>query len=57
MSKAIITMEDVGDEVKINIDFGEGGGQEDSSAHVLAVHAVRMVTQMLGGNMDDGEVE
>lgn len=56
MSTAIITIEDVGDEVKINIDFGEGGGQETSPAHMLAVRAVQMVTRSVGASMDTGEV-
>jgi len=40
MSKAIVTFEDEGDQVKIGISFGEGGGNETSGAHQMAVSAV-----------------
>ena len=40
MSKAIVTFEDEGDQVKIGINFGEGGGNETSGAHQMAVSAV-----------------
>ena len=55
MSKATITFEDDGDQVKISIDFGEGGGQETSPAHHAAVMAVQMITQKMGGDMNQGE--
>lgn len=40
MSKAIVTFEDAGDEVKISMNFGPEGGQETSGAHQMAVSAV-----------------
>ena len=40
MSTATITFEDVGDEVKISMNFGEEGGQENSGAHQMATAAV-----------------
>lgn len=40
MSKATITFEDAGEEVKIGINFGPEGGQETSGAHQMAVSAV-----------------
>ena len=40
MSKATVTFEDAGEEVGIHIDFGEGGGQETSGAHQMAISAV-----------------
>lgn len=49
MSKAIITFEDAGDEVKVEIDFGADGGQETSGAHQMAAMAVQLVTQAAGG--------
>lgn len=43
MNKAIITIEDDGDGVKVNVDFGDGGINEDSSAHYLAVEAIKRI--------------
>jgi hypothetical protein len=40
MSTAIVTFEDAGDEVKVNLNFGPEGGQETSGAHQMAVAAV-----------------
>jgi len=40
MSKATVTFEDEGDEVKISMHFGDEGGQETSGAHQMAVSAV-----------------
>lgn len=57
MSKAIVTFEDDGDEVKVNIDFGDEGGQETSGAHQMAVMAVHAVTQQMGGDMSQGKFE
>lgn len=54
MSKATVTFEDEGDEVKVHIDFGPEGGQETSGAHQMAVMAVQLVTKQMGGNMDEG---
>lgn len=54
MSKAIVTFEDDGDEVKVSIDFGEEGGQETSGAHQMAVMAVHAVTRQMGGDMAQG---
>jgi len=57
MSKAIVTFEDEGDEVSVRIEFGEEGGQETSGAHQMAVMAVQLVTQRMGGSMDQGVIE
>lgn len=57
MSKAIVTFEDDGDEVKVDINFGEEGGQETSGAHQMAVMAVHLVTQRMGGDAGQGEVQ
>ena len=35
--KAVITMEDKGDDVDINADFGEEGVSNESYAHYLAM--------------------
>ena len=48
MSKAIVTFEDDGDQVKVDINFGEEGGQDTSPAHMIAVNMVRMASQMMG---------
>jgi hypothetical protein len=48
MAKAIVTFEDDGDQVKVSIDFGEGGGNETSPAHHMAVNMVQMASQMMG---------
>lgn len=58
MSKATVTFEDDGDQVKVNIDFGEGGGNELSPAHNMAVMAVQLATQVAGqpGAEQQGEV-
>lgn len=48
MSTAIVTFEDDGDQVKLSIDFGEGGGNETSPAHLAAVNLVQMASQMIG---------
>lgn len=55
MSKATVIFEDSGDEVSVRIDFGEEGGQETSGAHQMAVMAVQLVTQRMGGDMSQGE--
>jgi hypothetical protein len=55
MSKATITLEDDGDEVKIHIDFGPDGGQETSGAHQMALMAVQSLAQQAGGSMEQGE--
>lgn len=57
MSKAIVTFEDNGDEVSVRIDFGDEGGQETSGAHQMAVMAVQLVTQRMGSDMSQGEVQ
>jgi len=57
MSKATVIFEDSGDEVSVRIDFGEEGGQETSGAHQMAVMAVQLVTQRMGGDMSQGEVQ
>lgn len=58
MSKAIVTFEDEGDQVKVNIDFGEGGGNELSPAHGMAVMAVQLATRVAGqpGDAEQGEI-
>ena len=58
MSKAIVTFEDDGDQIKVDINFGEGGGNELSPAHNMAVMAVQMATQVAGqpGAAEQGEV-
>lgn len=55
MSKAIITFEDEGDQVKVSIEFGEEGGQETSPAHHMAVMAVQKATEAMG-QAGEGEV-
>ena len=57
MSKATVIFEDSGDEVSVRIDFGDEGGQETSGAHQMAVMAVQLVTQRMGGDMSQGEVQ
>jgi hypothetical protein len=54
MSTAIVTFEDDGDQVKVSIEFGEGGGNETSAAHQMAIMAVRRISQMMG---TPGEVQ
>lgn len=56
MSKAIVIFEDDGDQVKVEIDFGEGGGNELSPAHHMAVRMVQMASQMMG-TPGEGEVQ
>jgi hypothetical protein len=53
--KAIVIFEDDGDQVKVNIDFGESGGVETSPAHQMAVMAVNLAMQTMG-TPGDGEV-
>ncbi len=48
MSTAIVTFEDDGDQVKVSIAFGEGGGNELSPAHRAAMQVVQIVSQMIG---------
>ncbi len=57
MSKATIIFEDDGDQVSIRVDFGEAGGIETSGAHQMAVMAVQLVTQHMGGDMAQGTVQ
>lgn len=59
MSKAIVTFEDEGDQVKVGIDFGQEGGQELSPAHNMAVLAVQLATQVAGqpGAAEQGQIE
>lgn len=59
MSKAIVTFEDDGDQVKVDINFGEEGGNELSPAHQMAAMAVHMATQVAGqpGAAEQGEVQ
>lgn len=56
MSKATVTFEDDGDQVKVHVDFGPEGGIETSPAHQMAMTALQLVTQQLGGDMSTGEV-
>jgi hypothetical protein len=58
MSKATVTFEDDGDQVKVSIDFGEGGGNELSPAHNMAVTALHVATQVAGqpGAEQPGEI-
>ena len=58
MSKAIVTFEDDGDQIKVDINFGEGGGSELSPAHNMAVMAVQLATQVAGqpGAAEQGEI-
>lgn len=58
MSKATVTFEDDGDQVKVHINFGEGGGNELSPAHNMAVMTINLATQVAGqaGAADQGEV-
>ena len=58
MSKAIVTFEDDGDQIKVDINFGEGGGNELSPAHNMAVMAVQLATQVAGqpGAEQQGEI-
>lgn len=43
MSTATVTFEDAGDDVKISIDFGEGGPQETCNAHQMASWALALL--------------
>jgi hypothetical protein len=45
MMKAVMTFEDAGDEVKLSIDFGEGGPNESSGAHQMAAMAMSLLQQ------------
>lgn len=57
MSKAIVTFEDDdNNQVKVHIDFGEGGGEETSPAHHMAMAAVQAAMRQFG-SADEGEVE
>jgi len=58
MSKATVIFEDEGDQVKVLIEFGEGGGNETSAAHRMAVMAVQLATQVAGqaGAENEGEI-
>lgn len=58
MSTAIVTFEDEGDQVKVSIDFGEGGGNDLSPAHNMAVTALHIATQVAGqpGAEQQGEI-
>jgi len=61
MSKAIVKLEDQDDgTVKIEIEFGEEGGNPTSGAHNMAVTMVNMTASMMGqmvnekGEMNNG---
>lgn len=58
MSIATVTFEDDGDQVKVSIDFGEGGGNELSPAHNMAVTALHLAAQVVGqpGAEPQGEI-
>lgn len=56
MSKATVTFEDDGDQVKVSVDFGEEGGNELSAAHRLAMTTLQMSMQH-AGTPGEGEVE
>lgn len=45
--KAVITIEDDGDEVKINAYFGENGINDESYAHYLACFAVEKIAEKM----------
>lgn len=53
MSKATVTFEDEGDQVKVWIDYGEEGGNELSPAHRLANLSVQMAMQTAGTPGED----
>jgi hypothetical protein len=59
MSKAIVTLEDQDDgTVKIDINFGEEGGNALSGAHNMAVTMVNMTAQMMGQLTNpEGEID
>lgn len=54
--KATVTFEDEGDQVKVSIDFGEGGGNELSPAHHMAIMAMQLAAQAMG-SMGEGQVQ
>jgi hypothetical protein len=55
--KAVVTFEDEGDQVKISVDFGAAGAQEQSASHQAAVMAIHLFQQhvKLMGSMNDGQ--
>lgn len=57
MSRATVTFEDEGDQVKISVDFGDEGAQELSGAHQMAVAAVHQLQQRLGQEPSPNEVQ
>lgn len=58
MSKATVTFEDEDGQIKVNLEFGEGGGNPESPAHNMALMAVKLATQMAGqeGSAEGGEI-
>ncbi|MDR3351742.1 MAG: hypothetical protein LBO00_01735 [Zoogloeaceae bacterium] len=55
MSKAIIIIEDAGEEIAVSINFGENGICKTSEAHHAAVIAMQAITQSLREEDDDGQ--
>lgn len=49
MSKAVITIQDNGDQVRISAEFGEGGIDEGSYAHFLAAQAMTAIMEHHSG--------
>lgn len=57
MSKAIVTFEDAGDEIKVDINFGEEGGQETSPAHQMAAMTMQVAMRYAARDEDAGRGE
>lgn len=45
--KAVITIEDKGDDVNINVDFGEEGVSNEAYAHYLAMSAMETISELI----------
>lgn len=45
--KAVITIEDKGDDVNIDADFGEEGVNNESYAHYLAMSAMETISELI----------
>ena len=54
MAKIVITLEDSGEDVKVNIEFGESGVDTTSGAHYYGLVAFKAVKEAM---LDEDELE
>lgn len=53
MATAKITLVDDGEDVRVTLDFGDGGAKNESSAHLMAVQMVKFAHGGLEDEEDD----